>query len=151
MANSGAPAGAFTDNSANGDVVPMPTLPAEVIVVVPVPPKYAVYAESCVDEAFAANCCSPVQVFGCDKAREAMTAPLVGEIVNVPSLLETELTPPVRHVPPMAKHPPERFSPTLDVEVAKLEMFRPRMVVVPVGEISRAEMEVVANVVGEAD
>src|SRR5579872_2157270 len=62
-----------------------------------------------------------------------------------PERLERE-----RHEPPMAKQPPERFSPTLDVEVAKPEMFRPRMVVVPVGEISRAEMEVVANVVGEA-
>ena len=46
--------------------------------------------------------------------------------------------------PPMAKHPVEMFSPTLDVEVARAMMLRPRSVVVPVAEISRAEMEVVA-------
>ena len=40
-------------------------------------------------------------------------------------------------------------NPTLDVEVAKAEMLRPRRVVVPAPEISRAEMVEVAYVVGD--
>jgi hypothetical protein len=39
--------------------------------------------------------------------------------------------------------------PTLDVEVARAEMFKPRSVVVPVDEISRAEIEDVAYVVAD--
>ena len=42
------------------------------------------------------------------------------------------------------------LKPTLDVDVARAEMFRPRSVVVPDDEISRAEIDVVANVVGDA-
>ncbi len=36
-----------------------------------------------------------------------------------------------RHVPLIAKHPPVRLNPTLDVDVAWPEMFRPDSVVVP--------------------
>src|ERR1700693_2962662 len=49
-----------------------------------------------------------------------------------------------RQVPLIAKHPVEMFSPTLDVVVAVAEMLSPLSVVVPVDDISRAEMEVVA-------
>jgi hypothetical protein len=38
--------------------------------------------------------CVAVQVFAWPKAREATTAPVVGEIVSVPSELETEFTAP---------------------------------------------------------
>ena len=50
------------------------------------------------------------------------------------------------HVPPIAKHPPVRLKPTLDVEVAWPEMFRPRTVVVPKppSAISNADIDVVA-------
>ena len=44
----------------------------------------------------------------------------------------------------MEKQPVVMFSPTLEVEVARAEMFNPRRVVVPVFDISRAEMEDVA-------
>ena len=40
------------------------------------------------------------------------------------------------------------LKPTFEVEVARPEMFNPRSVVVPVFEISRAEIDDVANVVG---
>ena len=51
----------------------------------------------------------------------------------------------------MEKHPVEIFSPTFDVVVAWPEMLSPRTVVVPkpVPEISNAEIDVVANVVGD--
>lgn len=41
------------------------------------------------------------------------------------------LEPPPRHVPLIAKHPPVRLKPTLDVDVAWPEMFKPDRVVVP--------------------
>ena len=41
------------------------------------------------------------------------------------------------------------LKPTLDVEVAKAIMSRPRSVVVPVDEIVRAEIDVVACDVGD--
>ena len=40
-----------------------------------------------------------------------------------------------RHVPPIAKHPPDRFIPTLDVEVAEPVIVRPDSVVVPKPEL----------------
>ena len=52
----------------------------------------------------------------------------------------------VRQVPLIAKHPVEIFSPTLEVEVASAEMLSPLSVVVPVADISRAEIEDVAYV-----
>ena len=42
----------------------------------------------------AVNVCNPDQVFAWPNAREATTAPVVGEIVSVPSLFETEATAP---------------------------------------------------------
>ena len=42
------------------------------------------------------------------------------------------------------------LNPTSDVEVANASIFNPRSVVVPVLEISKAEMDDVAYVVGEA-
>ena len=55
-----------------------------------------------------------------------------------------------RQVPLIAKHPVEILSPTLEVEVASAEIFNPLSVVVPVDDISRAEIDDVAYVVGEA-
>ncbi len=68
------------------------------------------------------------------RLREATTAPELGEIVSVPSTLETELTvvPPMLIQPPlMAKHPPERSMPPAKVEVALLRETMLRTVVVP--------------------
>ena len=42
------------------------------------------------------NVCTPVHVFACPKANEATTAPVVGDIVNVPSELDTDVGMPVR-------------------------------------------------------
>lgn len=42
------------------------------------------------------------------------------------------------------------LNPTFDVDVAKAIIFNPRIVVVPVFEISKAEIDVVAYVVGDA-
>ena len=53
----------FTESCAQGVVVPIPRNPALVNVDVPVPPKYAVYAERSVVDAFA-NVWSAVQLFG---------------------------------------------------------------------------------------
>ena len=51
-----------------------------------------------------------------------------------------------KHVPLIAKHPPVRLKPTLDVDVAWPEMFKPDSVVVPKPEpeIVRADVDVVA-------
>ena len=51
-----------------------------------------------------------------------------------------------KQFPETAKHPPERFTPTLDVEVACPIIFNPLIVVVPnpLPEISKAEIDVVA-------
>jgi hypothetical protein len=46
--------------------------------------------------------CVAVQVFACPSAREATTAPVVGEMVNVPSEFETEFTAP----DPLPQAPP---------------------------------------------
>jgi hypothetical protein len=55
-----------------------------------------------------------------------------------------------RHVPEIAKHPLVMLNPTLDVDVAKPEMFRPDRVVVPnpVDAIDREGIVVDENVVG---
>lgn len=42
------------------------------------------------------------------------------------------------------------LKPTLEVDVANAEILRPRSVVVPAADISSAEIDVVAYVVGEA-
>src|SRR3989344_7462864 len=60
---------------------------------------------------------SPVQVLALARLREAITAPVVGEMVRVPSELETEDTPEVRQDPLMAKHPVVALMPLAKVEV----------------------------------
>ncbi|MEM2947094.1 MAG: hypothetical protein QXN96_02510 [Candidatus Bathyarchaeia archaeon] len=67
--------------------------------------------------------CRAVQVLGFERLRDAATAPVVGEMVNVPSEFETEDTPVMRHPEALAKHPEEMVMPfakdevELDVEV----------------------------------
>ena len=81
---------------------------------------------------------------------DATTAPVFGAMVSVLSELETEFTPPI-HVLLSAKQPAERLIPTFDVVVACPRMLSPRTVVVPnpPPAISRAEMVVVAKVLGD--
>ncbi len=62
-----------TDSFSNGVVVPIPTNPVLVNVVVAVPPMYAEYADRIVDDEFA-NCCSDDQEF-------AVVVPNASEIV----------------------------------------------------------------------
>ena len=61
--------------------------------------------------------CPPVQVLALVRLREAITAPVVGEMVRVPSEFETDETPAVRQVPFMAKHPVVALMPLANVEV----------------------------------
>src|SRR3989338_4431793 len=61
--------------------------------------------------------CPPVQVLAFPRLREAITAPVVGEMVRVPSELETEPTPVVRQDPLIAKHPVVALMPLANVEV----------------------------------
>ena len=75
--------------------------PPKVVVPVPVTARAVVVALTNVElvakrvvAVAAVNVCPPVQVFGCARAREATTAPLVGLMVSVPSEFETELTDP---------------------------------------------------------
>ena len=117
---------------------------------VAVAPKYALYADAIVDDAFV-NCCRPVQVFAFAKLREAITSPVVGEIVRVLSEFETDETapppPPLdRHTPPIAKHPLEILNPTFDVVVAdEFDIAKSLTVVVPTDDIHSAGMVDVAN------
>lgn len=61
----------------------------------------------------------PVQELALARLREAMTAPVVGEIVRVPSALETEETPVTRQLPSVPrKQPPANWMPFANVEVA---------------------------------
>src|SRR3989338_7570222 len=59
----------------------------------------------------------PVQVLAFPRLREAITAPVVGEIVRVLSEFETEPTPVVRQDPLIAKHPVVALMPLAKVEV----------------------------------
>ena len=61
--------------------------------------------------------CPPVQVLMFPRLRDATTAPVVGEMVRVPSEFETEPTPVVRQDPFMAKHPVVALMPLANVEV----------------------------------
>src|SRR3989338_767510 len=61
--------------------------------------------------------CPPVQVLALVRLREAITAPVVGEMVRVPSEFETDETPAVRQVPLIAKHPVVALMPLANVEV----------------------------------
>ena len=74
-----------------------------------------------VDEA-ALITCPAVHVLAWARFKDATTAPVVGEMVSVPSLLETEVTDPevLRHVPFTAKQPAERLMPFAKVDDAPL-------------------------------
>lgn len=61
--------------------------------------------------------CPPVQVLMFPRLSEATTAPVVGEIVRVPSEFETEPIPVTRQVPLMAKHPVLALIPLAKVDV----------------------------------
>jgi len=89
---------------------------------VAVPPKDAIcVTESCVEDA-RANCWSAVQVLALFRLSDATTAPLVGEMVSVPSALVTEVTPPCpRHEPDASrKQPPVSWMPFAKVDVAEV-------------------------------
>jgi hypothetical protein len=76
-----------------------------------VPWKYAVeVAVNCEVEALVKFWVA-VHQFAFPRLREAMTLPLVGEMVRDPLVLETDETPVVRQFPLMAKQPAERFTP----------------------------------------
>ena len=79
--------------------------------------------------------CRPVHVFTFARLRDATTAPVVGEIVRVPSALDTEDTappPPPTQTPFTAKQPLVRLKPTFEEEVAVAPMMsKLRTVVVP--------------------
>src|SRR5207253_2728979 len=80
------------------------------IVVVEVPPKYALPVTERSEEDALVNCCNPVQELACPRLSDAITEPVVGEIVSVPSELETALTvppPPVPHAEPVPETMPE--------------------------------------------
>ena len=62
--------------------------------------------------------CWAVQVLALPRFKEATTAPVVGEIVKVPSEFETEDTPVTRQAPSMAKQPSESVMPFEKVEEA---------------------------------
>ena len=64
-----------------GDVVPIPTYPD--VFHIPEPGKYV----------FALNVCAPVHVFALLKFNDAITLPIVGDTVNVPSELLIDVTP----------------------------------------------------------
>ena len=61
--------------------------------------------------------CPPVQVLALARLREAITLPVVGEMVRVPSELETEPTPVVRQDPLIAKQPVVALMPLAKVDV----------------------------------
>ena len=62
-------------------------------------------------EAFELKVWRAFQTFAFERLREAITAPVVGEMVRVLSEFVTEETPVVRQVPLTAKQPPARFTP----------------------------------------
>ena len=86
---------------------------------VAVAPKYAgPYEEKSVVEA-RENCWRAVHEFALARLSEATTAPVVGEIVNVPSAFETDVTAPLpRQLPLIEKQPPAISMPRANVEVA---------------------------------
>ena len=83
---------------------------------VALPPKYAVpKTEKLVVDAPPLKRLKPLQV-----------------LVSMRSVVEAELPLlDVRHTPLIAKHPPERLKPTLEVEVARPLITKPETVVVP--------------------
>ena len=62
--------------------------------------------------------CNAVQVLALPRFNEAITAPVVGEIVKVLSVLVTDETPVVKHEPFLEKQPSVRLKPLFKVEVA---------------------------------
>jgi hypothetical protein len=66
------------------------------------------------------------------RLRDATTAPVVGDIVSVPSAFDTEVMAPCpTQTPFIAKQPADRLNPTFDVEVADPFTVNPLTVVVP--------------------
>ena len=61
--------------------------------------------------------CPPVQTLALARLREAMTLPVVGEMVKVPSEFETEPTPVTRQEPLIAKQPVVALMPLAKVLV----------------------------------
>ena len=74
-------------------------------------------AESRVELALPKNFWRPVHVLELVRLREAITAPVVGDMVRVLSEFDTEFTPPTQE-PLIAKQPPKRLKPFEAVEVA---------------------------------
>ena len=58
-----------------------------------------------------------VQVLAFPRLSEATTAPVVGEIVSVPSELETDETPVATQLPLYVRHPVVRLIPLANVDV----------------------------------
>lgn len=63
----------LTENCAHGVEEPTPRKPALVMVVVPVAPNCARFAESIELDALPLNCCKPVQVFACARLSVAVS------------------------------------------------------------------------------
>lgn len=91
--------------------------------------KLVVVAKSAKSPAFMV--CSAVQVFALARLRDAITDPWVGEMVRVPSELET-----VKQVPLVAKQPPVKLMPEarVEVELALVWVILPPVMVSPDSE-----------------
>ena len=79
------------------------------------------------------------------KLRDAITEPVVGEIVRVPSEFETEFTAPPdppTQVPLTAKHPEERLIPFAKVELAVDEVTLRAVVCTPAAKVEVAVVDV---------
>ncbi len=98
------------------EVAPFPNM----LVVAVIPTKMVEVAVKEVEEAIL-NVWRASHLFALFKLREATMSPVVGEMVKVPSVLATEATPVLAHVPLTAKHPSERLMPLAKVEEAEVE------------------------------
>ena len=89
-----------------------------------------------------AKVCCWVQLLPLPRFKEATTAPVVGEITRVPSVLETESTAPVpalMQVPPTAKQPPDKLRPLPKVEVAVEEAIKEPLILTLPAKVEEAE------------
>ena len=98
--------------------------PVEVIVVVPVPPKYAVYAERRVEEALV-NCCSAVQEFALPRLREMVEADPPTSAPSVPVTVRVVLAVAKDDVATVCSCPvpPTVYVTPFDVRFERLVMF----------------------------
>ena len=64
------------------------------------------------------NVCNAVQVLALARFKDATTAPVVGLMVRVLSVLVTDETPVIKHEPFLEKQPSVRLKPLFNVEVA---------------------------------